>query len=169
MEVIGATDLRRMVALSAGSVLLTSPVAGRAQAAMTAPEAPSAEAGLVAAEDARFAALVHKDMAAVAAGLADDLVYVHATGRRQTKTEYLNGLLHGPATYLGVSASARTAKVFGDVGFTRAIYSLVLTDRIVRSSYLAVYVKRVGRWQLLSWQTTPDEAPIPAPSTTPAH
>jgi len=42
-----------------------------------------------------------------------------------------------------------------------------MSDRAMTSSYLAIYVKRAGHWQLLSWQTTPNDAPA-APAPNPA-
>ncbi|GEM_PF-2198052 len=93
--------------------------------------------------------------------MAEELVYVHASGLRQTKAEYLDGLLHGPLSYTSIAISDRTAKVFGKVGFTRALYTIGVGNQTLRSSYLSVYVHRNRRWQLLSWQTTPIDSQMP--------
>ena len=160
----------------AGAALLASlaivPVSAGAQTASAAPDRPAnanapsalppAQAGLAAAEDARFAAQIRKDVAAVAAGMADELVYVHASGRRQTKADYLDGLARGAMRYTSITPSQRTVTTFGTGGFTRALLTSVIGNRTLQGSYLAVYRYRQRRWQLVSWQTTPIEEPKPA-------
>jgi hypothetical protein len=97
------------------------------------------EASLISAEDARFAAQIRHDVAAIAAGLGVELVYCHATGRRQSREEYLTAFQTGSA----------------DVGTTRAVLTMQVGDHRMRSSVLGVYLWRDRRWQLVSWQTTP--------------
>lgn len=113
------------------------------------------EASLIAAEDARFAAQVHRDFAAIEAGLGDELVYSHATGRRQTRAEYLGALRSGGADYRRIDPSQRSSRVYGDIGVTRAVLAMQVGERTMLSSVLGVYVWRDARWQLVSWQTTP--------------
>jgi hypothetical protein len=142
-----------------------APVAGEA---MTADHAGPAERALLAAEDARFAAQIRQDAAAVSAGLADELTYVHAIGRRQSKAEYLAGFTAGRTGYRSLVPKDRVAGVSGNLGWTRALLAQQVGERTMSSSYLAIYVKRAGRWQLLSWQTTPNDAPsAPGPAGPP--
>lgn len=113
------------------------------------------EASLLAAEDARFAAQIRRDFAAIEAGLGEELVYSHATGRRQTRAEYLDALRMGTAVYRRIDVAERSARVYGAVGVTRDVLAMQVGDRTMRSSVLGVYVWREARWQLVSWQTTP--------------
>lgn len=128
------------------------------QACLPADTEGRGAAGLIAAEDARFAAQVAGNVTKVGEGLADDLAYVHAMGMRQTKAQFLAALADGKARYASITASGRVAQVCGPLGWTRAFYTIVVGDRTLQSSYLAVYTWREGRWQLLSWQTTPAPA-----------
>lgn len=138
----------RLFPLAAACVLLaTSPVAALAR------NTP-AEESLLAAEDARFAALLRHDAAVVAEGLGQELVYSHGNGRRQSRAEYLAALADGHLDYRSIAASERMAHVYGKVGVTRAILRTQVGERAMRSSVLAVYVRRGGHWQLVSWQTT---------------
>ncbi len=129
-------------------------LAGACPPAAIAREAP-AEASLLAAEDARFAAQIRHDTAMVGQGLGEELVYSHANGRRQSRAEYLAALKDGHLDYRSIQASERIAHVYGKVGVTRAVLSTQVGERSMRSSVLAVYVRRDGCWQLVSWQTTP--------------
>jgi hypothetical protein len=113
------------------------------------------EASLISAEDARFAAQIRHDVAAIAAGLGVELVYCHATGRRQSREEYLTAFQTGSADYRRIEPSERIVHVYGNVGTTRAVLTMQVGDHRMRSSVLGVYLWRDRRWQLVSWQTTP--------------
>ena len=113
------------------------------------------EASLLAAEDARFAAQVPHDGAAIAAGLGDELVYSHGNGRRQSRADYLAALAGGGLDYRRIVAADRIVHLYGDVGTTRAILTMQVGERQIRCSVAGVYVWRGRRWQLVSWQTTP--------------
>jgi hypothetical protein len=68
------------------------------------------------ADDRRFDAMRKQDWPALEASLADDLVYVHSTARRETKAEHVGNLRPGKPYYRGIAPRERSARVFGDVG-----------------------------------------------------
>jgi len=113
------------------------------------------EASLLAAEDERFNAQVKQNVAAIALNIADEAVYTHASGRVQNKAEYLRGIETGRASYRNITVSDRTVRISGDMGITHGVLHMVVGDNNLVSSYLAVYVNRDRRWQLLFWQTSP--------------
>lgn len=113
------------------------------------------EASLLAAEDARFAAQVRHDSAAIAAGLGQELVYSHGNGRRQSRADYLAAFTNGGIDYRRIDPTDRIIHLYGRVGTTRAILTMQVGERQMRSSVAGVYVWRDRRWQLVSWQTTP--------------
>lgn len=139
------------------------PMAARAQAASSTPS-PTV-ASLLVAEDTRFQAQIRHDVAAVGRAMADELTYTHAVGRIQTKAEYLTAFQNGRAPYRSIVAEGRTARVSGDLGVTHGALKMEVGENRLSSSYLAAYVWRNGRWQLLYWQTSPappaDSAPPP--------
>lgn len=140
--------------LVAGLVLI-----GTAAHAADEPQAP-AEAALIAAETQRFDAQIARDIDKLAAALADDLTYTHATGRVQTKNEYLQGFISGNARYQAIDVMDRVAHVDGNMGMTAGNITLTVGNGMqLVSRYTGVYVKRAGRWQLLAWQTTDVRAP----------
>ena len=129
----------------------------------------TAQRQVLSAEDARFRAQIARDIPALERALADDLIYTHASGKRQTKRDYLDALKTGFA-YRSIAPAQREVRVSGDLATTRATLTLVVGDRTLLCSYLAVYIHRAGRWQLLTWQTSPapsDGGP-PAPASAPA-
>jgi hypothetical protein len=127
------------------------------------PQPPTAaESSLLLAEDQRFQAQIAHDIKAIGLQMADELSYTHASGRHRTKAEYLNDIESGRAPYRSIQAEDRSARVFGNVGTTRGQLRMVVGDKELLSSYLAVYVHRDGRWQLLDWQSSPDPAEVQA-------
>src|SRR6267143_6272508 len=63
------------------------------------PDSTGTVRALMAFEDARFAAMVRADTAWLRDALADDLSYVHSSGRRETKAQYLNSVGSGTMRY----------------------------------------------------------------------
>lgn len=116
------------------------------------------ESELMAAEDARFHAVLSHDGAALERAIADDVVYSHMTGKREGKAEVIQGSLR--ATFTGIEPSERRVRVIGEVGIIRGKIARQLPDRTLTDGYLAVYALRDGRWQLLEWVSanTPPQA-----------
>jgi hypothetical protein len=114
---------------------------------------------LLAAEDALFKAEVAHDATTVAAALADDLTYVHGSGKVQTKADFVSGIASGNPAYVSITADNRTARVWGDIGVVRGRTEKVIGDMHLSDLYLAVYVQKDGHWQLLDWQTSPLQPP----------
>jgi hypothetical protein len=113
------------------------------------------ETELVKAEQQRFSAQIANDGAALKLALADELVYTHASGKVQTKTEYLHDIEAGSTHYLGINAAGRVVHVWGNTGLTHGTITLsVGADRKLVSRYTGVYIRRAGRWQLVAWQST---------------
>lgn len=113
---------------------------------------PPAAVALLAFEDERFKAEAAADVAALARMTADDLVYSHATGMRQGKAAMIG--MFQAMHFQGIIPSDRYARVLGDVGFVRGKVARQLPDRVLKDGYVAVYIRREGRWQLLEWAST---------------
>ncbi|MHB8284315.1 MAG: nuclear transport factor 2 family protein [Caulobacteraceae bacterium] len=129
--------------------------------AHASPAPSAAEAGLLAAEDRLFAAEAHHDAATAAPGFADEASFVHANGKVQTKSQYLQGLGSGGPPVSSVTASDRVVRIFGKVGVIRGVKTVVIGDLRLPGSYLAVYLWREGRWQMLDEQSSPAFRPAP--------
>lgn len=117
----------------------------------------AAAKALLAAEDLRFEAELKHDVPALGRMTADDVVYSHFTGQRQDKAAILQGAAHAP--FQSITPSDRYARVIGDVGIVRGKVARQLPGRTLTDGYLAIYVRRAGRWQLLEWVTASPQNP----------
>lgn len=135
-----------------------------AVAGAAAQKAGNAASQVLAAEKARVNALDRSDLAALDKIMADDVTYVHASGRVDTKTSYLDAIRSGQLHYISwrpmaplqvrVLAGGETAVLNGE-------YEIRVTDsRMQRAPFdvkvivLSVYERRGGRWQQVAWQST---------------
>lgn len=112
-------------------------------------------ASLLAAEDRLLRAEAQRDVKGIAEGFANEAVFMHANGMRETKSEYIEAVRSGALPYRSIAISDRVARVSGDLGVTRGTMRLVVGDMHLGGTYLAVYIMRDGRWQMLDWQSTP--------------
>lgn len=149
---------RRWTLLVTGVGALLLAISASAQTAPSSAAAPN-EASLLAAEDALFAADVNHNVAAITRGFADEAIFVHANGTKQTKTEYLRAAENPAFRIRGITTQDRIVRIFGNVGVVRGTKNLAVGDMHLSGSYLTVYLWRDGRWQML------DEQSAPAPKT----
>jgi hypothetical protein len=119
----------------------------------------SAELSLQAAEDKLLQAEASHDADTVAQGFADEAHFVHANGWIQTKADFVDSVKSGKIPFKSINTQDRVIKVWGagegEVGVVRGQMNLVVGDMHLSGLYLAVYVMRDGRWQLLDSSTSP--------------
>lgn len=127
---------------------------------------------VLAAENARTTALDSGDVAALEKLLADDLTYVHASGKLDTKASLLGAIRSGEIRYISWDAKKLNVRVIGDVAVLDGEYKVRVTDRRVKPDpfdvnifILAVYARRGGRWLQIAWQSTRDVALSPLPAS----
>jgi ketosteroid isomerase-like protein len=106
------------------------------------------------AEDALFHADVSRDLNVIRRGMADEVYIVHNSGEIQNRTEFVETTEKAEHPITRLEIVERVARVFGDVGISRGIKDLDIeltpgNKAHIRARYLAVYLKRDGRWQLL--------------------
>jgi ketosteroid isomerase-like protein len=106
----------------------------------------------------RFRLMVQNDVAALETLLADDLVYIHTTGKMETKQQFLDSLRSGALRYRSIEPSETVVRTAGDgaivTGRAKAAVTNRGADREFDIRYTAVYRSTEGRWQLMSWQST---------------
>ncbi len=110
-------------------------------------------------EQARYAALVKKDLPALASMLADELTYTHSNCTVEDKTEYLRALETGKYTFRSFETDSTTyrflkRKIVTAAGIVRLHGFLFEKEFKFTARFTAVYIKRNKRWQLAAWQTT---------------
>ncbi len=111
-----------------------------------------------AVERARFQTWIRNDVAGMATALADDVVYCHSSGQCQSKKEFIADIASKQRVYRKMDVISMAPKAVGGAVLINGTIDVVAESpgRVVqfRGIYSDVYVKRDGRWQLVSWQST---------------
>jgi hypothetical protein len=114
------------------------------------------------ADARRRAAQIDVDVGALDALLAEDLLYVHATGEVQAKEELITWLELEEADYVRIETSEVDVLVDGAVaklvGWQSMEVRIGEQSFRPRSVFTAVYVQRDGRWQLFAYQSNHGDA-----------
>lgn len=144
------TSTAEMAGRVAGLVLGFALVLGTASLAA---DAPALEA-----DRARFEAQVKGDVAALDKLLASDLTYVHSSGVVETKDEFVAAIKSGKYKYKSIVPEGVTVRSHGDTALVhgKATIEAVSSGRDVHVVlvFTDVWVKRDGRWQMVSWHST---------------
>ncbi|MFN4144697.1 MAG: nuclear transport factor 2 family protein [Runella sp.] len=111
-------------------------------------------------EQKRIDATLHSDVSALQEMLAEDLVWVHSSGKKQNKAQYIDDHAQKRVKYLSIKLEESEARVYGNIAVTngRAVYESISQkdgSTIVNNLFhTCVYRKSKGRWQVIAWQTT---------------
>ena len=123
-----------------------------------APSSTATSDAVLAAEDARFAAMVQGNADAMRPWFADDLLYVHSTGAVEDREQLIASITSGRMRYVSVEPVDRRVihsaaglrhragprPIPGDGGTTPLEF---------QARYLAVYGLDEGGWRLRAWQS----------------
>jgi uncharacterized protein (TIGR02246 family) len=117
-----------------------------------------AEQAVLAAHDARLAATMRGDVAALATMMTDDLTYTHSSGVTETKAEFLDGLKSGKYVYRAIEAKNRRVRLRGDAAVVSGPCHIVIEPGGTRTEidlyFSELYVREDGRWRMALWQST---------------
>lgn len=122
------------------------------------PTAPTESGEVLAAEDARFAAMVAADPVALQRWLASDLSYVHSTGRVENREQLIASLVGGKLRYFAIEPAERQVSFQGpDTALVQGlarIHARAGEQTIdFPARYIAVYAFEDGTWRLRAWQS----------------
>jgi ketosteroid isomerase-like protein len=102
-----------------------------------------------------YNAAIKQDRAALESLLADDLVYTHAGGQVQTKSEYIAAVMKGPPHYESMTYGEMKIRIYGQTAVLTAFADIKLTSQpMFRVRTLHVYVENGGHWQLVAHEST---------------
>ena len=106
----------------------------------------------------RMQAMATKDIVALDALLADDLVYTHSSARLDTKQSLIANMKSGATVYSAVEPSEVRAQDLGDAVVLTGVALIKVTsngnDLDFRVRFTDAFAKRSGRWQMVAWQST---------------
>ncbi|SHL78347.1 nuclear transport factor 2 family protein [Hymenobacter psychrotolerans] len=113
-------------------------------------------------ERQRFEAQVKKDYPLLEKLFADDLVYTHANGKQNNKTEYLQSIRDGKSVYDKIEVQALNVRAYND-GKTAVVNGTIIitqpnkpdgTPNVAHLKYVVVQVKDAKKgWQVVLWQS----------------
>jgi len=123
---------------------------------------------VLAVEQARVAAFVSKDTAALDKLLREDLTYVHASGRVDNKKSLIDAIQSDQLHYTSMTNTVIHVRLDppGHTAVLDGEYAVKVINRggnpenlDLNVFFLAVYLHSKSGWQLIAWQTTRDVRP----------
>ena len=113
---------------------------------------------VIALDKKRMDAMCQKDIAALNALLADDLIYTHSTARLDTKQSLIGGMTAGTTVYTAIEPSDVKAQDYGDTVILTGAARIHVMARGNPVSFgvrfTDVYTNKGGQWQMVAWQST---------------
>jgi ketosteroid isomerase-like protein len=106
----------------------------------------------------RFDAQVKKDTARLNQLLAEDLIYVHSSAQIEDKRAFVGNVGKAHWDYRSAKLEDTRVRVYGNTAIITGKGTLEMFNEgkmiTLRLLYTDVYVKRKGKWQMVSWQST---------------
>lgn len=120
-----------------------------------------------AADDARVAAMISADPAKLASTFSDDLLYVHSSGKADTKASFVEALTSGKSKYNKITYEQREFREVAPGlvlvnGRCRVLLGKAEPFSELHLSFLAAYRLEKGTWRFLAWQSCKLTDPAPA-------
>lgn len=110
------------------------------------------------AEDARFKAQMGGDAAAMKKLFGDDLVYIHSSTVIDTKQSFIESITSGNVKYRSMNRGESKVRTYGGIAIVSGSAKFEVTvkgeNRTLDLLYHAVWAKRAGGAQFVSWQAT---------------
>lgn len=136
---------------------LLPPLLFAAALAVPCQASTSAVQEVLQAEQARVAALVADDYAALDLLLADDMTYTHSNASVDTKSAFIESLTSRVLKYHSLDHSDQQVRLYGDTAILTGktqVHSTHFGNEVhVNLRFTIVYVRRDGRWQMAAWHS----------------
>ncbi len=146
----------------------TAPKRARPNTALLPAQANPAQRNAAAVQEVealerqRFAAQVSKDYAFLEKAFADDLVYTHANGKQNDKTEYLQSIRDGKSVYDKIDVENINVRAYqgGTVAVVNGQITIYQPNKpdgspnVAHIKYVTTQVKDPQKgWQVVLWQS----------------
>jgi hypothetical protein len=151
---VGKIAAAAMVLAAAGMFASAPAAAGAAESQANA----GAEQAVLKADNARFAAMLKADAAALEKLLADELSYTHSNAAVQDKKAFIDDIKTGKIKYLTIDVTDQKARVYGNMAIVTGAASVHViqngNDLTIKIRYTDAHINRAGAWQMVAWQST---------------
>jgi len=112
----------------------------------------------LAAEDARYAAQMGNDFAALQNLIGSDLVYIHSSAVVDTKASYIESMKSGTVKYRVMRRSDVTVRTYGCIAIISGLGNFDITvkgqDMAVEIRFHSIWAKRDRGLEFISWEAT---------------
>jgi hypothetical protein len=120
-------------------------------------------AALEAADAARVKAILAGDRAGLNASFSDDLYFVHASGKHDTKASYSEVLVTKQTVYASYTYKERHFRqISSDIVQMDGRVFVDTKGGILDLNFLALWRNENGVWRFLAWQSSRNNPPAPA-------
>ena len=109
-------------------------------------------------EEARCNAMMAADVAALSNLFADDMVWIHASAKADSKDGVLNTIGSGKTRYLEINCSEQKVRFYGDIAMVGGIADMKLDSageiKNLKNRFTITWLKAAGGWKVVNWQST---------------
>ncbi|WP_144144200.1 nuclear transport factor 2 family protein [Paraburkholderia sp. BCC1884] len=110
-------------------------------------------------ERERFRAMVDGDGPSLDTLLAENVSYVHTNGKRETKRQFIDGIIAGRRRYRQIEVQSQDVLPVGRetcVVTGRALIEMEANNGalLFPIAYTAIHTQEDGHWRLIAWQAT---------------
>ena len=114
---------------------------------------------ILALEERRCAALIAKDFATLDELFADEVLYTHSSGSRDSRASYLESMRSNALTYRSITRSDTELAVYDGAAIIATGVTLEITsngaDKTINARATITWVRDGDRWRFAAWQSTP--------------
>ncbi len=106
----------------------------------------------------RFQAMVDKDIEFLEHVISEDLYYIHSNGNVDNKEQFIDPIAAGERSYEDITLDNPQVRIYGNTAIINATctYHRTGEDGLPNNLtllYTNVYVRKSGRWKMVSWQS----------------
>lgn len=113
---------------------------------------------IVALEHARRRAMIDADVAKLSGLFADDLLWIHASAKPDSKDALIDTIATGKTKYLSIECSGESVRFYGETAIVSGIADMKVQlageDRVLQNRFTIVWAHLAGGWKVVSWQST---------------
>jgi len=113
---------------------------------------------IMALEHARRRAMIEADVAKLSGLFADDMMWIHATARPDTKSGLLDSIATGKTKYLAIECSDESIRFYGETAVVSGVADMKVQiageDRVLQNRFTIVWAHLAPGWKVVNWQST---------------
>jgi ketosteroid isomerase-like protein len=113
---------------------------------------------IFALEAQRRQAMIAADVVTLSKLLADDVLWIHATARPDTKPGLLASIESKKTIYQAIDCSEETLRFYGDTAVVSGIADIKAQiageDRVLQNRFTIIWFRKAEGWQVVNWQST---------------